>query len=57
MKFELEPYHLNLSDEDLLDDLKKVALKLGKEKISEREYDANGQYSKGTLKRRYGGLE
>ena len=54
MKFELEPYLRNITDEELLEDLKKVAQKLGKEKISEREYDANGKYSKGTLKRRFG---
>ncbi len=54
MKFELKPYKRNTPDQELLDDLKKVALKLGRDKITRTEYDENGVYSSGTLERRFG---
>jgi len=55
MKFELEPYHRNLTEQELLDDLKKVALKLGKGKITSREYNENGKYRADTTAIRFGG--
>ncbi|RDB07982.1 homing endonuclease associated repeat-containing protein [Runella aurantiaca] len=54
MKFELKTYNRNISEQELLDDLKKVALKLGKEKITTLEYEENGKYSFGTYQKRFG---
>lgn len=55
MKFELNEYHFNVPDQDLISDLKKVAQKLHKKTISRNEYDKNGKYSEGTLRKRFGG--
>lgn len=55
MKYELKPYHFNVSDEDLLADLKRVARELKKEAIPRTEYDKHGKYSEGTLRKRFGG--
>jgi len=55
MKYELNIYHRNTPDQELLDDLKKVALKLGKDKITKSEYKENGKYSPGTLEK--GGIQ
>jgi Homing endonuclease associated repeat/HNH endonuclease len=54
MKFELNIYHRNTPDQELVDDLKKVALILGKDKISRSEYQENGKYSAKTLEKRFG---
>lgn len=54
MKFELNTYHRNTTDEELLEDLKKVAIKLGKNKITRTEYSKNGKYYYKTLARRFG---
>lgn len=45
MKFELNQYHKNISKEDLIEDLRKVAEKLDKSYISRSEYEKNGKYS------------
>ena len=55
MKFELEPDRKNLSDEDLLNDLKRVASELDKATITKDEYDEQGIYHSTTLFRRFGG--
>lgn len=56
MKYELKDFNRNIPDTDLLDDLKKVAEKLGLNKISARQYDANGgKYTSGTIGVRFGG--
>ena len=55
MKFELEPYNLNASDEELISDLKKVVLKLNKSTLTSKEYTENGRFSCSTLSRRFGG--
>lgn len=54
MKYELNNYHRNTPDQVLLDDLKNVAIKLGKDKITRSEYEENGKYSSGTLEKRFG---
>ncbi len=54
MKFELKTYNRNTPDQELLDDLKNVALRLGREKITRSEYDGNGKFSSGTFERRFG---
>lgn len=54
MKFELEPFHLNVSNSDLLADLKRVSEKLNTSKVTVNEYDQNGVYNSSTIKRRFG---
>jgi 5-methylcytosine-specific restriction endonuclease McrA len=54
MKFELKTYNRNTPDQELLDDLKNVASRLGREKITRSEYDENGKFSSGTFEKRFG---
>jgi len=44
MKFELEEYHRGISDEELITDLKRVALALNKPTIRRLDYDEKGKY-------------
>ena len=54
MNFELSVYHRNTPDEDLLNDVKSVANKLGKNTITMEEYEKNGKFHPCTLTRRFG---
>ena len=54
MKFELEPHHRNVSDEDLLKDLARVAREIAKDKVTIDEYNERGRYHNTTLTRRFG---
>jgi len=54
MKFELNTYHRNTPDQELLDDLKKVAAHLNKDKIRRDEYTEYGIFNAGTLEKRFG---
>ncbi len=55
MKYRLKDFHRNISDSDLLGDLKTVAEKLGTNKLSSREYNDNGgKYTSGTIAARFG---
>ncbi len=54
MKFELKTYNRNTPDQELLDDLKNVALKLNREKITRSEYEENGKYSSKTFEKQFG---
>jgi hypothetical protein len=56
MKFELSDYKLDVSDEDLLADVMRVAQKVGDAYLSFRTYkDKNGgKYSEGVFSRRFG---
>ncbi len=53
MKFQLGPENRNLSDEVLLDDLRSVALALGKEYVTKEEYNEHGRLSASGLQRRF----
>ena len=53
MKFELEKYHRNTSDEELVTDLKRVATDLQKSPTID-EYNERGTYHSTTLTRRFG---
>ncbi len=55
MKFELNPYHRNVSDDELINDLKRVAKKLDKDKITIAQYKEYGKFNSSTLQRRFGG--
>ncbi len=54
MKFELNPYHRNTTSEELLSDVRQVAVQLKKNTVSRSEYEQYGKYSITTLKRRFG---
>lgn len=53
-KFELEPYHRNVSEEELLKDLKRVASQLGKNSVTTDEYNTHGKYHSCTFYRKSG---
>jgi Homing endonuclease associated repeat len=54
VRYELEPLHRNTPDADLLDDLKRIAVKLGADTVTIREYGEGGRFSASTLQRRFG---
>lgn len=54
MKFELNDYHRNTSDNDLIADLKKVAGELKKDSITVNEYKKLGKYNASTISKRFG---
>jgi len=54
MKFELKRPNRNTSEEELLEDLKKVAGQLGKQTVSIGEYDTYGKFHPTTLTRKIG---
>lgn len=54
MEFKLNEYHRNISDEELLNDIIRIAKKLGKDSITIKEYvDNGGQYHSSTIHRRF----
>lgn len=54
MRFELEVYHRNVPDEDLLDDLKAVASDLNTSTVTIDQYNERGKFHATTLTRRFG---
>ena len=54
MEYILVEHHRNVSDEELIKDLKEVALKLGKDKVTIRQYETLGKYSGRTLINKFG---
>ena len=54
MEFRLNDYHHNISDEELLDDVKIVFSKLGKQTMSQDEYKQFGKFGLNTFRRRFG---
>lgn len=54
MKFKLNNYNRNISDEELVDDLKKVARSLNKNSVTRQEYDEGGICHSTTQIRRFG---
>ncbi len=56
MKFELNFRNNFGTDQELLEDIKRISEKLKQDKLTSREYDENGgQFSSGTVSRRFGG--
>lgn len=53
MKFQLETYHRNVSDEDLIQDVKQVANKTGRHTVTIAAYEQYGKYHPSTLQRRF----
>ena len=54
MKYELNTYHWGTSDQELLNDLKKISDQIGMDKVTKRQYDQKGKFSSTTLKDRFG---
>ena len=54
MKFELDDYHRNINDEELINDLKRIALELNKNAVTREENDERWQYHSSTYVRRFG---
>ena len=54
MKFQLESHNRNVPDQDLINDLKRVANELEKDKVTIDEYNERGKYHNSTLNRRFG---
>ncbi len=54
MKYELEPYHRDTPDEELLEDLRRVAREVGKNRVTIDEYNDRGRFHAATLKRHFG---
>ena len=55
MDYVLNEYHRDISNQDLLDDIKRVAAKLNKNTLTQGEYAQYGKYSPTTIRRRFGG--
>jgi Homing endonuclease associated repeat/HNH endonuclease len=55
MKFELEPNNRNVTNQELIDDLKRIAVELGKGKVTVKEYNEFGKFHSSTLAERFGG--
>ncbi len=47
MKFELEPRHRDVPDEDLIQDVKEVAKRTGKDTVTIADYERLGKYHQG----------
>lgn len=54
MKFELDDYHRNITNEKLVEDMKEVSISLNKASITINEYDEYGKYNHSTYYRRFG---
>lgn len=54
MKFELEEYHRGITDEELVADLKRIALELNKKALNRTDNDEKGKYGTTTYIRRFG---
>lgn len=54
LEFKLNDYHRNVSDENLLDDVKRVADLLGSDILTREAYKKYGKYSSSTIEKRFG---
>jgi hypothetical protein len=54
MKYELTPYYRNVPEQELLEDIKRVSIKLGKTNLTGKEYKENGKFSYSTIEKRFG---
>lgn len=55
MEFKLNEYHRDISDEELLEDIRRVAEIVGTEKLSRADFQKHGKYGATTIARRFGG--
>lgn len=54
MKFQLESHHRNIPDQELIDDLIRVAKELGQDKVTIDQYNDRGHFHNTTFNRRFG---
>lgn len=54
IKFELNEFHRNVSEDEMINDLKRVASKLRKNAVTASEYNKYGKFHPDTLRRRFG---
>lgn len=54
MAFELEDFHRNISDDELIADLVRVSQELHKKQITFRDYNRSGKYHSSTVATRFG---
>lgn len=54
MEYKLNTHHRNTPEQELLDDLKKVAIKLGSDKLTQDEYKEYGRFGANTIATRFG---
>lgn len=54
MIFDLEPYNKNVSEEDIILDFQRIAKKIGKNSVTQREYQKLGKYSVKTVYNKFG---
>lgn len=54
MKFELNDYHRNISDEEFIQDIRSVFSKLITETLLRDEYNKHGKYHSSTISKRFG---
>lgn len=54
MRFEINDYHRNVTDEELIEDIKRVSNLLNKTSITTTEYDKYGRFNHTTYYRRFG---
>lgn len=55
MKFELEPYHRDIPNQQLIDDLIRVAKRLATNRVTIDQYNEHGKFNSATFQRRFGG--
>jgi hypothetical protein len=54
MAFELDEFHRDISDDELLSDLVRVSQKLNKKQVTFRDYNRSGKYHSSTISTRFG---
>jgi len=54
MKFELEPYHRNISRQQVVEDIRRVAQKLKRDTLTQQEYRQYGTFSPDVARRKCG---
>lgn len=54
MKYELEPENRNCNDDVLLEDLRAVAMYLGKPSLTKEDYNKHGRFCAATMQNRFG---
>lgn len=54
MRYELDPLHRNIPDQEFLDDLRRVAGELSANTVTTSQYNERGLFFDSTLRRRFG---
>ncbi len=57
MKFELKNLTRNCSDKEIIDEIKRVDVIVGKELLTRKDYDEHGKITSGTIQKRLGGWQ